>query len=189
MDTAKPNSQNDDIAFANDVKTSKLKSKGSLGLCDLLLNEVKFMYDVKKSALKFFPKIIKNACSFDLIEAITKHFEESKSQIIRLENVFTILEENPSSLRCLTMESLLRDMDNVTEKTKFGTIRDAGIILTFHKMINYEMSVYTIIAAFANTINKQQIIDALANSLNETKATALKLLKILSYLQLSPDEN
>jgi ferritin-like metal-binding protein YciE len=189
METAQPNNQNNDIVFENDVKYPKLKSKGTGGLCDLLLNEVKLIYDVKKTGLKSFPKVIKNACSFELIEAVTKHFEETKKQLIRLEDVFTILEENPVAVTCNSMKSLLREMDDVTENTKFGTVRDAGIILAFHKIVHYEISAYTILSAFAQIIDEQQIIDLIEESLNESKVTELRLLKILSFLQLSSDEN
>ena len=189
METAQSNNQNDDLGFENDLKYPKLKSKGTLGFCDLMLNEVKFMYDVKKTGLKSFPKIIKNACSFELIEAITKHFEVSKKQLIRLEDVFTILEENPVPENCNSMKSLVRKVGDVTENTKFGTIRDAGIILAFHKIVLFEISAYTILSAFAQIIDEQQIIDLIEESLNESKVTELRLIKILSYLQLIPNEN
>lgn len=189
MNSARKHIENKNHTLENKVKSIRFKSDGETGLRDLLLNELRTMYYHEKALLKAFPKIIKNSCSFELIEAITKHFEETKLQIIRLEDTFIALNENPILNRCQAIECLIQDIDNYIEDTKFGIIRDAGIILALHKIEHYEIAAYTILSTFAENINEKAVCELLAQSLNEEKIAELRLAKISNTIRFYMPNN
>lgn len=183
MDAARKYTQKNNFLSESDVKSIKPKFNGAIGLRELILNELKSLYYVEKALLKAFPKMIKNSCSFELIEAITIHFEETKTHVIRLEDIFLVLNENPILQRCLAIENLIQDIDTIIDETKFGSVRDAGIVLTLHKIEHYEIATYSILATFVENIDENSIAELLDLSLNEEKVTELRLEKIANSIR------
>jgi ferritin-like metal-binding protein YciE len=186
MDTAKKNLENIEVHFEN-VKPTKHRFDGESGLRDLLLNELKSLYCVEKTLLKVFPKLIKNSCSFELIEALTIHQEETKLQVIRLEDVFAILSEEPQQEKSLMIEALLESIDVNIEDTKFGTVRDAGIVLGTSQIEQYEVATYSILATYAENLKEMQIAQLLSDSINEEKVAQLRLAKIANTIRFYND--
>lgn len=183
MDSFRKPSANKRRVDENEIKTIRLKFDGIIGLREVILNELQSLYYVEKALLKAFPKMIKNACSFELIEAITLHFEETKQQVIRLEDAFLALNENPKLKRCQAIEQLINDVDCTIENTKFGAIRDAGILLSLQKIEHYEIATYSILSTYAESSNENAIAELLAISLNEEKVTELRLEKISNSIR------
>jgi len=168
---------------ANDLKPIRLKFDGELGLRDLLIYELKSMYYIERLLTKEFPKLIKNACSFEFIEALTIHQEDTKKQIKRLEDSFEKLGENPILNRNKSLEYLLQEIDTIIDITKFGLIRDAGMILVLHKIEHFEIASYTILATFAENIKEQTIATWMHESLNEEKIAQMRMAKIAQSIQ------
>lgn len=136
----------------HEIQSVKLKFDGELGLRELLLQELKSMYYVEKAVAKSFPKIIKNACNYELIEAIHVHREDTQKQVARIEETFELLEENPFLLHNSAIDAMVSELDAMIEITKFGMIRDAGNILTLHKIEHYEIASYSILTLYAENL-------------------------------------
>lgn len=183
MDSFRKPSANKKRSNETEVKTIRLKFEGVIGLREIILNELQSLYYTEKALLKAFPKMIKNACSFELIEAITIHFEETKQQVIRIEDAFLALNKNPTLKRCQAVEQLIQDVENTIENTKFGTIRDAGILLSLQKIEHYEIAAYSILSTYAENSNENAIAELLAISLNEEKVAELRLEKISNSIR------
>ena len=177
MDTAGKKLENIEVNF-EDVRPHKHRFDGESGLRELFFNELKTIYYVEKALLKAFPKIIKNACSFELIEAITIHQEETKLQVIRLEDSFAWLNESPILERCVAVEAMLENIDLVIEDTKFGMVRDAGIVIGLNRIEHHEIAAYEIMTTYAENLNENNIAALLFESVNEEKVAHLRLAKI-----------
>lgn len=185
MDTARKNLDNIEVNFET-VRPTKHRFDGESGLRDLFFNELKSLYYVEKALLKIFPKLIKNACSLELIEALTIHQEETKLQVIRLEDIFTLFNEEPILQRCTIIESMIENIDGYIEDTKFGTVRDAGLVLGLHRIENFEIAAYSTLAIYAENLNEFQIAAFLAETVNEEKIAQLRLAKIAHTIRYYP---
>jgi ferritin-like metal-binding protein YciE len=188
MENARKPLENFITASENEVKSIRPKFDGASGLRDLLLMEMQSMYYIEKAVAKSFPKIIKNACSFELIEAITLHQEDTKKQIIRIEDSFAALNEEPLLQRCEAIECLLQEIDAMVDLTKFGLVRDAGLVLALHKIEHYEIASYSVLATYAENLKEVLIADWLAESLNEEKVAEMRLAKIANSIQFYTGE-
>ncbi|WP_166426913.1 YciE/YciF ferroxidase family protein [Flavobacterium psychrotolerans] len=189
MDNDKKPNENYNSITDNDTKPIRNKFDGTSGLFELLVNELKTMYYIEKALLKAFPKMIKNSCAFELIEAITIHFEETKLHVIRLGEAFSNLDEDPFLQKSETIDCLLQDVDAMIEDTKFGTVRDAGIILSLYKIGHYELATYGILSIYAELLEEKTIFNLLAESLNEEKITELRLMKIANSIRFKTYES
>ena len=66
-------------------------------LQELFLDSIKDIYYAEKALVKALPKMKKAATSEQLAAAFTDHLEVTKNQVVRLEQVFEILEEKPKA--------------------------------------------------------------------------------------------
>lgn len=188
MENARKFNENHHTASENDPRPVRHKFDGAPGLRDLLVHELRSMYFIEKVLVKAFPKMIKNACTYELIEAITIHLEDTKKQIIRIEDTFVALHENPILERCKAIECMLDDIDDIVEVTKFGIVRDAGIVLALHRIEHFEIATYSILATYAENLKEDGIHNLLAESLNEEKIAELRLAKIAQTIQFYDDD-
>ena len=64
---------------------------------DLLLNELRDIYDAEKQLVRALPKMAKASSSEQLRLAFQEHLEETKHQVERLEQVFDRLGARPAA--------------------------------------------------------------------------------------------
>jgi ferritin-like metal-binding protein YciE len=69
-------------------------------LHDAFLDELKDAYDAEKQLTKALPKMAKAATSPELRSAFESHLEETRGQIVRLEQVFELMEEKAKGKHC-----------------------------------------------------------------------------------------
>ena len=188
MENARKPIENEPKTFENEIKFIKPKFDGETGLRDLMLKELKSMYYVEKIVSKTFPKLIKNACNYELIEAITIHQEDTKNQISRIEVAFESLHEKATFERCETVEFMIAELDSIIDATKFGMIRDAGMILSLHKIEHYEIASYSILTVYTENLKENGLLELLEKSLNEEKIAQMRLAKIASTIQFNSED-
>lgn len=161
-------------------KESKSKSnpKRVHGLRDLFVYELKDLYWAEKALTKAIPKMIKNASSEDLIDALTGHLKETVRHVARLEEVFSLLDEKVGAIECEAMAGLLNEAETIMAETEKGEVRDAGIILSAQKVEHYEIAAYGSLCAFAKTLEEHDAVSLLEDTLNEEKEVDKKLSEI-----------
>jgi ferritin-like metal-binding protein YciE len=88
--------------------TVKANSNGASGLRELFEDSLKDIYWAEKALIKAIPKMVKNATSLELIEALNGHLEETEQQVARLEKVFEIIGKKATAKKCDAMEGLIK---------------------------------------------------------------------------------
>lgn len=139
-------------------------------LNELFIDELKDIYWAEKHLAKALPKMAKAATSDELREAITKHLSETENHITRLENAFDSIGEKAVAKKCLAMEGLLGEGDEIIADTEKGSItRDAGIISAAQKIEHYEIASYGTLRTLAMTLGYNEAADLMEATLNEEK--------------------
>lgn len=175
--TATKSTQNGTLKKSSD-KTEKKETDVAQGLRELFVEELKDIYWAEKALTKAIPKMIKNASSEELIEALTGHLDETLEQVTRLEEVFSLLDEKPQAKKCDAMEGLMKEADEIMQNTEKGMVRDAGIILAGQKVEHYEIATYGTLCSFAKTMGEEEVASLLQETLNEEKTADEKLSEI-----------
>ena len=75
-------------------------AKKIASLHELLLFELKDLYDAEHRITKALPKMAKAASDEQLKQAFEQHLEETNGQIEKLERVFSLLGEEPKKKTC-----------------------------------------------------------------------------------------
>jgi ferritin-like metal-binding protein YciE len=155
------------------TKTTKTETTTEVtesALNELFIDELKDIYWAEKHLAKALPKMAKAATSDELREAITKHQGETENHITRLESAFEAIGEKAVAKKCLAMEGLLKEADEIVADTEKGSItRDAGIISAAQKVEHYEIASYGTLRTLANTLGYTEAAELLEATLNEEK--------------------
>lgn len=158
--------------------TTKNATMQSSQLMQLFEDELKDIYWAENALTKAIPKMIKNATSPELIEALTNHLAETENQIIRLEQVFVSIDRKATGIKCLAMEGLIKEAGEIMESCEAGAMRDAGIISAGQKVEHYEIATYGTLRQFAETLGLKEAVELLLANLNEEKAADEKLSEV-----------
>jgi ferritin-like metal-binding protein YciE len=137
----------------------------------LFEDELKDIYWAEKELIKELPKMINNASSQELIEALENHLAQTQEQISRIEHVFEILGKKASAKKCEAMEGLIREGKGIMEECEEGPMCDAGIISAAQKIEHYEIATYGTLRQFAQTLRINNAAELLEQTLSEEKAT------------------
>jgi ferritin-like metal-binding protein YciE len=158
-------------------KATKVSMESSQ-LMELFEDMLKDLYWAEKAVTKAIPKMIENATSLDLIDALKSHLGETETQITRLEQVFESIGKKAVAKKCEAMDGIIEEGEELMETCLAGAMRDAGIILAAQKVEHYEIATYGTLRQFAETLRLTEAETLLLTTLNEEKAADLKLSEV-----------
>ncbi len=142
------------------------------GLLKLFTDSVKDIYWAENHLVKALPKMAKAASSQELSKAILTHLDQTKTQVVRLEQVFEMLGKKPQAKKCDAMEGLTMEGEGVIEDTDSGTpARNLGIIMASQKVEHYEISSYNGLIKLANKLGLNDVAGVLSQNLAEEQQT------------------
>lgn len=167
-------SQNGKQSKENSTKTAMQSSQ----LMHLFEAQLKDTYWAEKALTKAIPKMIKNATSEELIDALTSHLTETENQITRVEKVFVSINKKASAKKCDAMEGLIKEAEAIMEECEEGAMCDAGIISAAQKVEHYEIATYGTLRQFAETLGLTEVVSLLEETLDEEKAADEKLSEV-----------
>ena len=161
-------------------KSNKVKAKSDAahGLQELFEDQVKDILGAERALINAIPKMIDNASSPELIDALTEHLKFTNKQVSRLDKVFESIGIKSEAKRCVAMEGLIKEAEEVMQSTEEGVVRDAGIILAAQKVEHYEIATYGTLLSFANVLGEEEAASLLEDTLNEEKEADIKLTEI-----------
>jgi ferritin-like metal-binding protein YciE len=147
-----------------------------MSLENLLIDELKDLYNAENQLVKALPKMAKGAESEELKELITTHLEETKGQVERLKQVFEHLGKKPTGKTCKAMQGLVEEGKEQLESDEEGAAKDVGIAGAALRVEHYEIAGYTAVIAIAKALGHDEIVELLTENLEEEQAASEKVL-------------
>lgn len=145
---------------------------------DLLTDMVKDLYSAETQIIKALPKMIKKTKTSELKQGFEKHLEETTIQRERLERVAELLEITPKGKKCVAMEGLVEEAEEMISEVKDQDVLEAGLIAAAQKVEHYEIASYGTACTFAKMLGNNEVLQLLHETLEEEKATDQKLTQI-----------
>ena len=148
-------------------------------LRELLVEELRDIYDAEKRLTKALPKISKASSHDELKSAIDAHLEETREHVIRLEQAFKALDTPARAKTCAAMKGLIEEGDeHAGEDYADEGLRDAAIIGSAQRVEHYEIAAYGTAIAHAKLLELDDVVALLESTLEEEKAADSKLTEI-----------
>lgn len=89
-----------------------------------------------------------------------------------VEQVFEIVGEKAQAKKCVAMEGLIAEADEIIESTEKGTmVRDCGLIMAAQKVEHYEIGSYGTLRNIARTLGYEQAATLLQQTLDQEGET------------------
>jgi len=158
--------------------TSNDQKMQSSQLMQLFEDQLKDIYWAEKALTNAIPKMIKNATSEELVEALTSHLAETEEQVSRVEQMFELLGKKAVAVKCEAMTGLIKEAEKMMEECEEGAMCDAGIIFAGQKIEHYEIASYGTLRQFAETLGLTEVATLLETTLDEEKAADKKLTEV-----------
>jgi ferritin-like metal-binding protein YciE len=145
---------------------------------DLYEDLLKDLYSAEKQLVKALPKMAKNAESPDLQKAFQEHLGQTEQHVERIERIFSNLEGSPRGKKCVGMEGLIAEGDELLKEDVDPDVLDAGLIAAAQKVEHYEIAGYGTARAWAEKIGDNNAVRLLQQTLDEESMANEKLTQL-----------
>jgi ferritin-like metal-binding protein YciE len=142
---------------------------------ELLLDELRDLYDAEKQLTKALPKMAKESSSEELRTAFEQHLRQTEGHVERLQQIFEQLGQKASGKKCAAMSGLIKEGEEVASDIGESSVRDAGLIAAAQKVEHYEISGYGSVRTHARMLGHDHAVRLLGETLDEEKQTDEKL--------------
>ena len=144
-------------------------------LQELLVDELKDLFNAENQIIKALPRMAKAASSPELKRAFEKHLVETRRQVTRLEQIGRALDVKLTGKKCKGMEGLIEEGKELLSEGLDESAVDAGLIAAAQKVEHYEMAAYGTARTHARLLGHGKIAQLLQQTLDEEGATDKKL--------------
>lgn len=145
---------------------------------DLFVCELADIYHAEKQIVKALPKMIEEAHDPRLKEAFQSHLRETENQVIRVEQVFRVLDMKPESEKCDALQGLIKEAEELMKHVKDDAVMDAALIAAAQKVEHYEIASYGTLVALADLLGYAEAAEILRETLDEEQGADTKLNEI-----------
>jgi ferritin-like metal-binding protein YciE len=160
------------------------KKDAAKSLDDLFEEALKDALWAENAVKDALPKMIENASSKGLKQALKTHLTETKNQIKTLKAVFKSIGVKAEEEKCDAMQGILDEGEDILKSTEPGAVRDAGIIAACQKVEHYEIASYGTMSSYAKILKHTEAKKLIESILKEEK-NADKILSKLATTEIN----
>ncbi|HBR7226381.1 TPA: ferritin-like domain-containing protein [Klebsiella aerogenes] len=146
---------------------------------DIFIHLLSDTYSAEKQLTRALAKLSRASAREELQTAFSAHLEETQGHIERIDK---LLEQNDQirlkRMKCVAMEGLIEEANEVIEATEKNEIRDAALIAAAQKVEHYEIAAYGTLCTLAEQLGYKAAVKLLAETLEEEKDADMKLTDI-----------
>ena len=157
-------------------------------LHDLYVDELKDLYSAENQILKALPKMTKAASHRELKRAFTNHEKETRRQVQRLERIFKELGKSPRGKKCVGMEGLIKEGQELIRERPDPDVLDAGLIAKAQHVEHYEMAGYGTVRTYAQLLGYEDQAALLQETLDEEGNTDKLLTQLAGTINVEAEE-
>lgn len=147
-------------------------------LHDLLIDELKDLYNAETQLLKALPKMAAAASAPELKAAFEDHLGETEGHVARLQKICEELECSPKGKKCSAMQGLIEEGAEIIKCKGNAAVKDAALIAAAQRVEHYEMAGYGCARTFAATLGYTSAAELLQETLNEEGSADQKLTEL-----------
>ncbi len=138
-------------------------------LHQLLVKDLRDLYDAEDQITEALPKMIEAAQYPQLKSALQEHLDITRQQIARLDRIFGLLNEKATGETCKGMKGVIKEGSDLLSQGGDSTVVDAGIISPAQHVEHYEIAGYGTVRTYAQLLGRTDIAQLLQQTLQEEK--------------------
>lgn len=123
-------------------------------LKDLMVRQLRDLYNGEKDLNELLPKIVKNTSESSLKQAIDDYLVDNESQVQRLRQVFELLFLQKRGETCEAMKAMIKETNEIIIRSSHPEVMDAGLITALQHIIHYKMAGYGAVCTYAKMLEQ-----------------------------------
>lgn len=155
---------------------------------DLYIAELKDLYSAEKQLVKALPKMAKAATSKQLKQGFEHHLKQTRTHVDRLEKVFKSIEASPRGKKCMAMEALIHEGEELIKEKSEPEVLDAGLIAAAQRIEHYEIAGYGCVRTYARLLGDAKAEELLQQTLDEEGETDKTLTQLAEQINVEAEE-
>ncbi|HEX3234062.1 MAG TPA: DUF892 family protein [Gemmatimonadales bacterium] len=155
-----------------------LLSKPIKTLDDLFVHHLQDIYYAEQQITKALPKMIAKVSDPQLKQGFQIHLDQTRNHIKRLERVFQMHGESAKAVSCPAIDGIIEEANDILGDASDSDVLDAAALAAAQAVEHYEIARYGTLIAWARQLGRSDWAEVLAPTLDEEKATDLKLTEI-----------
>src|SRR5438309_5025585 len=136
-------------------------------LRDLYIDELGDLYDAETQMLRTLPQLVEQTRAPELRDALTKHCDESRLHLERLDLIFTHWGERRKARPCAGLAGIVQEADDRLNEVTTDDACDAAIIGVAQRIEHYEIAAYGCARTYARRLNRLDEARLLQETLDE----------------------
>jgi ferritin-like metal-binding protein YciE len=136
-------------------------------LHNLYVLELHTVYDAEQQIIKALPKMADAASSAELKKAFQTHRDETQLHINRLEEIFEMHGESPKGTKCLGIEGIIKEGNELLKAHADTAVRDAALISAAQRVEHFEIALYGCLRTWAEQLGFERAAQVLQTTLRE----------------------
>src|SRR5256886_3814346 len=140
-------------------------------LQELYVDELKDLYSAENQILKALPKMQKAASDKQLQRALAQHERVTRKHVQRLDRIFKDLGVSSRGKKCVGMEGLLKEGQELMKEKPDPDVLNAGLISKAQHVEHYEMAGYGTLRTYARQLGFENHAELLQQTLDEEGRT------------------
>jgi ferritin-like metal-binding protein YciE len=156
-------------------------------LADLFHDELRDVLSAEKQLVQALPKMAKKASSEELAAAFTKHLEETKVQVERVEKAFEDTGKSARAKTCEAMKGLIEEASSMMEEDADPDVMDAALIACAQKVEHYEIATYGTLCTWAKLLGYSNALSLLKQNIDEEEKTDRALTQLSQNVNASAE--
>jgi ferritin-like metal-binding protein YciE len=137
----------------------------------LFLHTLQDIYYAEQQIEKNLPTMIEKATNRELSASLTKHLEETRGQIKRLEKVFADYGQAAQGVDCPAIDGILKEAKHIAGDIADKDVLDAALIASAQAVEHYEITRYGTLIAWAKELGLTKLVAPLEANLAEEAKT------------------
>ncbi|HYD03899.1 MAG TPA: DUF892 family protein [Alphaproteobacteria bacterium] len=154
---------------------------------DLLSKQLVDLNEAAKEIISEVPRIIANANSQSLREAMTDHLIRIKRQQMMLDLIIRERNIHSKGSERKAIKGIIEDAKNALSKGASPLINDTIIAMMYLKIEQHEISGYNFLIKLANQLGEYEISELLSKFLNDEKKTHSLFMSLIDNDTISTD--
>jgi ferritin-like metal-binding protein YciE len=147
-------------------------------LDDLFVHTLQDIYYAEAQIIKTLPTMIEKATNLELKEGFTRHLEETKQHVVRLEDVFRGLKQEPKGVTCEAIDGIIKEAKEVLSDVADPHVQDVALATSAQAVEHYEIARYGSLIALAKQLGHNNVVRHLQTTLDEEKEADRKLTQV-----------
>jgi ferritin-like metal-binding protein YciE len=149
---------------------------------DLMIDQLRDLYDAEKQLAKALPKLAKAATDPELAQGFKSHLEQTKGHAQRLEQIFEKLGLKAKSKPCEAMKGLVKEGQEAIEEDLDAPVGDIALIAAARRVEHYEMAAYETLVMATQAMKHTEVASLLQETLKEEGETDKRLSTVAKRL-------